>query len=181
MPAEVNIKDLEVWFQDESRIGQQGSVSRTWYPKGQRPRLIKQQQFLSAYIFAAVCPLTNKSSAIVCETVSAEAMQIHLDFVSQDIQTHAVLLMDRAGWHVAKALEVPKNITIIYLPPYSPELNPTENCWEFIKSRFLKNRTYKNVEEIVNAACEAWNNFVNLENQIHKTCSRNWANIKQLI
>jgi transposase len=86
--------------------------------------------------------------------------------------------MDRAGWHVAKALEVPKNITIIHLPPYSPELNPTENCWEFIKSRFLKNRVYKNVEEIINAACEAWNDFVNLENQIYKTCSRDWANIK---
>jgi len=55
---------VEVWFQDETRVGQQGSISRTWYIKGKRPRLVKQQQFLSAYIYGAVCPAKNKSSAI---------------------------------------------------------------------------------------------------------------------
>ena len=171
------MNDIEVWFQDESRVGQQGSVSRTWYPKGERPRLVKQQQFLSAYIFAAICPNNNKSSAIISETVNTKAMQIHLDLIATEVDVHAVLLMDRAGWHVAKGLLVPKNITIIYLPPYSPELNPTENCWEFIKSRFLKNRVYKTTEEIINIASEAWNNFINRRNQIKKTCFRECAQI----
>ena len=64
IPKEVKIEDVEVWFQDETRVGQQGSISRTWYLKGERPRLVKQQQFLSAYIYGAVCPAKDKSSAI---------------------------------------------------------------------------------------------------------------------
>jgi len=136
---------------------------------------------LSVYIFAAICPKHNKSSAIISPIVNSAAMQIHLNLISEQIATHGVLLMDRAGWHITKALEIPKNITIIYLPPYSPELNSVENCWEFIKSRYLKNRVFKNAEEIMDAASEAWNSFVDLDGQINKTCSRKWANIAQLI
>ena len=63
IPEAVKIEDVEVWFQDETRVGQQGSISRTWHIKGKRPRLVKQQQFLSPYIYGAVCPSKNKSSA----------------------------------------------------------------------------------------------------------------------
>ena len=79
IPKEVRIENVEVWFQDETRVGQQGSISRTWHLKGERPRLVRQQQFLSAYIYGAVCPTKNKSSAIFASEVSTEIMQIHLN------------------------------------------------------------------------------------------------------
>ena len=134
IPKEVKIKDVEVWFQDETRVGQQGSISRTWYLKGERPRLVKQQQFLSSYIYGAVCPAKDKSSAIFATEVSADIMQIHLDCLSKEIEGHAAVIMDRAGWHRSKDLNVPKNMTIIHLPSYSPELNGSENGWQVIKS-----------------------------------------------
>ena len=93
-------------------FGQQGSISRTWYLKGERPRLERQQQFLSAYIYGAVCPTKDKSSAIFASEVSAEIMQIHLDCISQEIDVHAVIIMDRAGWHRSKDYQ-----------EYTPRLN----------------------------------------------------------
>ena len=172
---------MEVWFQDETRVGQQGSISRTWYIKGERPRLVKQQQFLSAYIYGAVCPAKNKSSAIFATEVNAEIMQIHLDYLSKEIEGHAVVIMDRAGWHCSKDLQVPKNMTILHLPPYSPELNGSENGWQIIKSTSLKNRVFKTVDEIIDASIHAWNIFVEKREQIRKTCYREWADISQLI
>lgn len=69
----------------------------------------------------------------------------------------------------------------MYLPGYSPELNSLENCWEFIKSRYLKNRVFQNIDDIIDAASEAWNNFVDLDGQMKNTCSRQWANIAKRI
>jgi len=180
MPKEVKIEDVEVWFQDETRVGQQGAISRTWHIKGKRPRLVKQQQFLSAYIYGAVCSAKNKSSAIFASEVNTEIMQIHLDCLSKEIEGHAIVIMDRAGWHCSKDLKVPKNMTIVKLPPYSPELNGSENVWQVIKST-LKNRVFKTVDEIIDASIDAWNIFVGKEDQIRKTCYRKWADISQLI
>ena len=181
IPEAVKIEDVEVWFQDETRVGQQGSISRTWHIKGKRPRLVKQQQFLSAYIYGAVCPSKNKSSAIFATEVSAEIMQIHLEHLSQEIEGHAVVVMDRAGWHCSKDLKIPNNMTILHFPTYSPELNGSENGWQVMKSKSLKNRVFKSTTEIINACRKAWNNFVETEGQIRKTCYRKWADIAQLI
>ena len=181
IPKEVKIEDVEVWFQDEIRVGQQGSISRTWNNKGKRPRLVKQQQFLSAYIYGAVCPTKNKSSALFASEISTEIMQIHLNHLSKEIEGHAVVIMDKAGWHCSKDLKIPKNMTIVYLPAYSPELNGSENGWQAMKSKFLKNRIFKTTKEIIDACIEAWNDFVQTEGQIRKTCYRKWADINQLI
>ena len=85
-----------MWFQDETRVGQHGAISRTWYIKGESPRLVKQQQFLSAYIYGAVCPTKNKSSAIFATEVSADIMQIHLDFLSSAWTKTPESFLDRA-------------------------------------------------------------------------------------
>ena len=108
-------------------------------------------------------------------------MQIHLDFLSKEIEGHAAVIMDRAGWHRSKDLNVPKNMTIIHLPSYSPELNGSENGWQLIKSTSLKNRVFQTVDEIIDASIDAWNIFVGKKDQIRKTCYRKWADISQLI
>ncbi len=108
-------------------------------------------------------------------------MQIHLNFIAKEIDKHAVVVMDRAGWHISKNLKIPKNITIMHLPAYAPELNPNENCWQFIKSRELKNRVFEDVDAIFEAAAKAWNKFIAIEGQIKQTCSRQWANVRQFI
>ncbi|MBM2820218.1 MAG: hypothetical protein HW410_1901 [Nitrosarchaeum sp.] len=141
-PEEVEkIKDkidsikIEVWWQDESRIGQQGSLSRVWAQKGTRPRVVRQKQFLSTYIFGAVCPEKDKGCAMILPECNSGMMQIHLDQISEKIENdfHGIVLMDRASWHTTEALIIPTNITLMPLPPYSPELNPVEQIWQNLR------------------------------------------------
>jgi hypothetical protein len=137
--------------------------------------MVRQQQFLNAYIFGAVCPSLDKASGFVSPCCNMEAMQIHLELISMEIKKHAVLVMDCAGWHISKALRVPQNITLLFLPPYSPELNPQENLWQQLKSRELSNRVFDSLEAIMDAAVDAWNNFVNITGNVSSTCTKTWA------
>jgi transposase len=86
-------------------------------------------------------------------------MNHHLRFISEEAgdNVHVVLVLDQAGWHIAKSLSVPANITLLHLPPYSPELNPIERLWAYLKSHYLSNRVYKNYKEILKAGTIAWN------------------------
>ena len=89
-------------------------------------------------------PVTGESCAIVTPTVCTALMNQHLAMIARQVgpTRHVVLVLDRAGWHVAKALAVPANVTLLYLPPYSPELNPTERVWAYWRSHYLSNRVY---------------------------------------
>jgi transposase len=70
---------------------------------------------------------------------------------------HAALVLDRAGWHVARRLPVPENVTLVPLPPYSPELNPVERVWLYLRERFLSHRVLDGYGAVLDAACRAWN------------------------
>ena len=110
---------------------------------------------------------------------NTEAMQMHLDEISRNVarKAHAVVLMNRAGWHTTGKLKVPKNITIILLPSRSPELNPVENIWQYLRANWLSNRVFENYEAIVDAGCQAWNKLITQPNTITSIGTRNWANI----
>ena len=91
---------------------------------------------------------------MVLPRADTEAMQLHLNESSKQVDTkaHAVVLMDRAGWHSTGKLKIPENLTIILLPPKSPELNPVENIWQYLRANYLSNRVFKNYDAIVEAA-----------------------------
>lgn len=113
------------------------------------------------YIFGAVNPVNGKSSAVITPTVNTDYMNHHLRFISEEAgpDVHVILVLDQAGWHIAKQLVVPENISLLHLPAYSPELNPIERLWAYMKSHYLSNRVYKNYEEIFDAGAVAWNNI----------------------
>jgi transposase len=152
-------KKVEVWVQDEARIGQQGTLTNVWAETGSRPTAVKQTEYEWAYLFAAVNPVTGASSAMITPTANTQYMNAHLRFISQEAgpQTHVVLVLDQAGWHVAGALNIPDNITLLHLPPYSPELNGTERVWAYLRNHYLSNRVYKDYDEIFDAIKTAWN------------------------
>ena len=129
-------------FEDEARIGQKGRICHRWYTRGKRPPGRADQRYTFAYVFAAVEPGTDNAFALVMPEVSTLAMQIYLDKLSATIAVdeHTVLVLDQAGWHGANDLEVPANISLLPLPPRSPELNPVERLWLFLKERFLSHR-----------------------------------------
>lgn len=171
---------LEIWFQDEARIGQKGTITRMWAPKGTRPRAIRQQQFEYAYLFGAVCPKKDKGVALVMPRAITESMEKHLEAISTAVEEghHAVIVLDRAAWHTSKKLMKFENLTLLPLPPASPELNPQEQVWNELRQKYLANRCYTGYDEIVSACCDAWNDYTSEEGKIRNLCSRKWAEVR---
>jgi transposase len=108
-------------------------------------------------------------------------MQLHLDEISRQVsrRAHAVLLLDRAGWHTTGKLKVPRNITLIFLPSRAPELNPVENVWQYMRANWLSNRVFEDYEAILDAACEAWRKLIAEPCTISSIGLRQWAHVGQ--
>lgn len=174
---------MEIWFQDEARVGQKNGIVRQWARKGTRPRQPKDQRYANAYIFGAVCPAQGKGAAIVMPYADTQAMQEHLAAISAQVAKGAcaALLLDRAGWHTTKNLVMPENIVPIFLPSRSPELNPVENIWQFLRQNFLSNRVFETYEAIIDAACDAWNKLTALPQTITSIGLRDWAHNGQTL
>ncbi|BCM87977.1 transposase (plasmid) [Methylobacterium indicum] len=144
---------------DEARVGQKGRSGHRWWMRGQRPAGRCDGRFQSAYIFAAVEPQTGSAFGLVLPRVSTEAMSLFLAQFAATLEpdTQAVVVLDGAGWHIAKDLRVPDAVTLVRLPAYSPELNPVERIWLYLRERFLSARVFPDYEAILDACCTAWN------------------------
>ena len=150
---------------------------RCWARRGTRPRRPRDQRYQAAYLFAAACPEAEKTAALVLPQVNTAAMNLHLAEIARqiDAQTHAVVILDQAGWHGARALVVPENLTLLPLPPYSPELNPIENLWQFLRHNFLNARVHDGYQAVVDACCDAWNRLRAIPGKIRSITTREWA------
>jgi hypothetical protein len=148
-----------LFFQDEARIGQKGRVCHRWYTKGQRPPGRADQRYTFAYLFGAVEPGTDNAFALIMPEVTTEAMQAYLDAFAATVSEgeHVLMVLDQARWHGAKALKIPGCISLVPLPPRSPELNPVERLWLYLKERFLSHRLLNDYADIEQAICVAWN------------------------
>jgi transposase len=106
-----------------------------------------------------VRPGTDDAFALILPEATAETMRVFLEEFAKTIphDAHVAMLLDQAGWHGAKALRVPENITLVPLPPYSPELNPAEPVWLYMRNRFLSFRVYSGIDAIEDALCAGWN------------------------
>lgn len=105
-------------------------------------------------------------------------MNLHLWEISRHVApgAHAVVVLDGAGWHqTGGRLSVPENISLLSVPPYSPELNPVENIWQHLKQNFLSNRVFNTYDAIVDACCSAWNALMDLPDRIRSIAQREWA------
>jgi hypothetical protein len=137
---------------------------------------IADKRFTFAYIFACVEPGTDNAFALVLPYVNTAAMQLFLDRFSAMISDdeHVAMVLDQAGWHGARALVVPPNITLVPLPPYAPELNPVERVWLYLKERFLSHRLHADYDAIAEAASQAWNRLVAEAGRLTSLCSYPW-------
>jgi len=166
-----------VWFQDEARVGQQGALTRIWAERGTRPRAPRDTRYKWAYIFGAVCPERGVTAALIMPHADTEAMNAHLVEISRAVAkgAHAALVLDGAGWHATKALEVPVNITLVLLPPYAPELNPIENVWAYLRANRLAISVFETYQDIVTQCCDAWNFFANDIEAVKSITTRDYA------
>jgi transposase len=127
-----------------------------------RPPGVVDQRFESLYLFAACRPGTDETFALALPRVNADAMTIFLEHFAQQLEpgVHAVLILDQAGWHDARALHVPETITLLPLPPASPALNPVERIWLYLRERYLSHRVLDDYEAVLDAVCQAWNRLL---------------------
>jgi transposase len=168
---------IEPSCKDEARIGQKNKITRRWARRGTRPRAPHDQRTKWAYIFGAICPARGEAIGLVLPWCDTNAMNAHLAEISAAVApgAHGVLIMDQAGWHTTAKLNLPSNITILPLPPRSPELNPVENIWQFMRQNWLSNRVFESYDQIVALCCDAWNRLRDRPWRVMSIGRRAWA------
>ncbi len=119
---------------------------------------MKQTRYEWAYLYAAVEPATGESVALLAPNVNTGTFNVFLNMLAAEVKPdeHVVLIMDQAGWHRSKTLDLPECVTVRLLPPYSPELNPVENLWHYLRSHHLSNRAYDDYDALIDAGTDAW-------------------------
>jgi len=163
------------------RVGQKNKITRRWAKRGTRPSAPHDQRTQSAYIFGAICPKKGKGAGLVmprCDTDAMTARELMPSFVGELIHwinSWSSSLLDQAGWHMSKALVVPDNITLMPLPPRSPELHPVENVWQYIRDNWLSNRVFASYDDVIALSCEAWNRLIDRPWKIMSIGLREWA------
>ena len=162
---------------DEARIAQKNTLTRVWGQTGSRPAAAKDLGFASAYVFGAVCPIEGKAAALIMPVCNTAAMNHHLSEISSQVaaDAHAVVILDRAGWHRSQGLVIPANVTLLELPPYSPELNPVERIWHYLRSHWLANTVFSSLADVMDACEMAWNRFATNHRLIRSLCAVAWA------
>ena len=123
-----------------------------------------QHSLLTSDTTTLICSprFVRPAASVALPYADADMMQLHLDEISRNVTegAHAVLLLDRAGWHTTGKLVVPENITPIFLPSRAPELNPVENIWQYLRQNWLSNTVFENYDAIIDAACDAWRKLI---------------------
>ena len=179
LPEGVSGKDVLVSFQDEARIGQKGMLSRVWARKGTRPRIPRDYRYGYVYLFSAACPETGNAVGHVCDKANTDEMNRHLRDVSSTLPEgkYALMVLDGAGWHRSKDLDIPANVSLLRLPPYSPELNPIETLFCVLKHRRFANRVFESAEHVRKTVTEVWDTFRHNSEDIIQITTRQWAKI----
>ena len=163
-----------------------GTLAYVWADKGSRPAALRPQRRQPAYLSGAVCAAAEQRSqrdrgvgaALVLPQANAEAMGLHLAEISRHVAegAHAVVVLDGAGWHqTGGRLRAPGNVSLLRLPPYSPELNPQENVWQCLRQNQLPNRVLADHGAIAAACRTAWNALMAMPDRIRSTATRAWT------
>jgi putative transposase len=141
--------------EDEGRFGRIDRPRHCWAPKPIRPPVPRQMVREFVYVFAAVCAQLGRLTALILPRANTEMMNLFLEQLAQDFPGYfIILLVDQAGWHRAKGLQVPENIRLLPQPAHSPELNPTEHLWEELREKTLPNHSFPSLDPLIDQLCE---------------------------
>lgn len=141
-------------FEDEGRFGRISDRRHCWGPPKKRAEVCHQIVREYVYTLAAVSPCDGHLASLIMPWLDTEVMSIFLDHIAHQFQDDfCILLTDRAGWHNSKDLKIPKSIKLVFLPPYSPELNPVEVLWDHIRENYFANKVFDSLDEVEETLC----------------------------
>ena len=164
-------KDLEVWYCDESGFLADPRPRRVWAIKGSKVKTTRTNQHLGETVVGAVCPRSGTLSAFVINHVDTDVFQAFLDQLAGETEgRNVVLVLDNASWHKAKKLQW-HNLQPMYLPPYSPDLNPIERLWLVAKDRYFTQWYTREREVLIERVCEAIKSFLKSPNEVKSICA----------
>jgi transposase len=169
-------KSLKVFFEDEARFGRISNSAHCWVPRGARARVKRQMIREHIYSFSAVCPLQGETYSLISPVCNTEAMNELLQGLSNQYQSEQILMFaDSAGWHQSKELRLPHNIQLELLPPYSPEFNPVEHLWDYIREqKGFNNYTFESLDQLEDHLLEVLKNLNQEKDYIKSLCTFNW-------
>jgi transposase len=141
-------KTINIYFQDESRFGLLTVQRRILTIKGVKPLTPYQHKFKNFYLFGAFSPITGTHFTLELPKCNSDCFQLYLDeFSQQNPDEFKIVFLDNGAFHKAKELDIPPNIALLFIPPYSPELNPAEKMWRFLKDR-IANEIFKTLDDL---------------------------------
>lgn len=168
---------IEVWSEDEHRIGLKPILRRVWAPKGQRPNLTVQHRYVWSYLYGFVCPQSGESFWLLLPRVSIEAWNRALKEFAQAMKLgpnkQVVLVLDQAGWHRSQKVVVPDGLHVVFLPPYSPELQPAERLWS-LSDEAIANKHFADIDELMEAQTQRCRSLVDLPDIVRASTFFHW-------
>ena len=170
--AEDNRK-VRLMFEDEAGFGRINKPKYCWCKKGIRPAVPCHHIREYIYAYGAVEPVTGESYFLAMPRCDSKCTEVFLKGLSEKyVEEEILLCCDRATWHKSKGLEVPRNITLFYIPPYTPEMNPIEQIWKEIRKRGFKNEVFSTLNKVIERLCDTINSITN--EVIQSITCRNW-------
>ena len=166
---------VRLMFQDEGRFGLLGKPRRCWAPAGVRPVVGARLLRKFSYAFAAVSPHDGVMDSLILPWVNTLTMSMFLAMVSQrHPDEYIVMVMDQAGWHIAQELEVPANMRLILLPPYSPEINPAEHIWDALRENCIGNTVFCSLDAADKELCKGLRSLESDHKRMQSLTGFNW-------
>ena len=145
---------MAILSQDEGRFGRINAHRPCWAPKGIRPKAPRQIVRALVYVYTAVCMALGEMTSLILSYANTEMMNLFLEQVAEDFKGFfVIMLIDQAGWHMAKRLKIPENIRLLPQPSHSPELNPVEHIWEDLREKAMPNKAFKSLDQLEEALC----------------------------
>ena len=149
---------IRLMFEDEGGFGRINKPKRCWCPKGVRPHVPCHHIREYRYAYGSAEPKTGESFFLILPYSNSDCMNLYLEELSKEYaRDYILLVLDGASWHKSKSLKIPDNIRLLYLPPYTPEMNPIEPLWKEIRKDGFKNELFATLDKVVDRLCDTIN------------------------
>lgn len=173
--TDIATKPVKLFFQDEARFGRISQPLRAWSPIGKRPVIPSQHIRQYTYAYGAVCPEDGAFVSLILPSMRTDCMAVFLEEISQRYpDNHVVVVLDGAACHRSQSLNVPQDMSLVALPPYSPELNPQENVWKAMRAEGFYNRVFESMDAVEDALVKVCRVFERSADRLRRLTCYPW-------
>lgn len=171
-----------MFFQDEARFGRICTPVKCWAPKRIRPILPKQIIRQYVYVYSAICPKDGENFSLILPECNTDSMKLFLEEFSNYYKDYRnIMIADQASWHRSEELKQFNNLELIFLPPYSPELNPVEHLWEYLREKYFHNRSWESIDKLEDRLEEALIETIKNKEIVKSFSNFKWLNNLSLV